>query len=104
DLPGHDPSVPLGGALPEDLRMTDLFRQCAHERGLARHVDGRPGDAHRDPVTDPRRVRILVRPAHACGVAAVTGRRPSSEALHERDFRRIAVLVERMYSGARLLR
>src|SRR5699024_12100881 len=35
DLPGHDPSVPLGGALPADLRMTGLFRKSANERGIA---------------------------------------------------------------------
>src|SRR5699024_4226254 len=54
DLPGHDPSVPLGDALPEDRRMADLARQRTHQRRFARHADG--GRAMRTAMPSPTHV------------------------------------------------
>src|SRR5699024_2662331 len=53
-LPGHDPSVPLGDALPEDRRMADLARQRTHQRRFARHADG--GRAMRTAMPSPTHV------------------------------------------------
>src|SRR5699024_1717756 len=85
-----------GRRLPEDRRMADLARQRTHQRRFARHADWGPCDAHGDAVTDPRRVRVPVRPAHPREIGAVARRRLSSQALHEGDLGRVTVLVERV--------
>ncbi|GLZ78187.1 hypothetical protein Afil01_29940 [Actinorhabdospora filicis] len=76
--------------------MPDLWRQSAHERDLARHVDGGVRDPHGDAVTDPRRVRVPVRSPHPREVTAVVGRHFGGQALDDGYSGRVAMPVEWM--------